>query len=390
MNLVSRNPAARSPVLAGGDDQLSSLQMMRALAAMSVAFGHTQSEAISLAAANGREFSAALLDLTGAGVDLFFVISGFVMVYASRGLFERPSAAQIFISRRVARIAPLYWAMTSFFLLVMFAAPALISSPRPGWREVASSFLFIPYYRPDEMIMQPVYRLGWTLNYEMFFYVAFACVLWMPMKRALTTLSLGFAALILAGLILAPAPGVFSYWSNPIIVEFVMGAWLGLARVSGARLPPLAAAALAAMGVAGFALQAATGLDAHAEFRPLVWGIPAAAIVAAGVLSTRAITGRGVMPPLVFLGDASYALYLSHPMVLRAMRPLWTKLGLASHVADIWFALAALAIIPLVATALYVGLERPVTRRLQALLKARWASQASNVPSTTVAATKIA
>jgi peptidoglycan/LPS O-acetylase OafA/YrhL len=349
--------------------QIAAIQVLRAIAAFSVVIGHTQRNAILIAAANHREFHPILLDLTEAGVDLFFVISGFVMVYASRELFAAPGGGVFFLSRRLARIVPLYWSMTTIFLTVMLLSSKLIPAARPELTEILASYFFIPYYRPDEHWMRPVYSVGWTLNYEMFFYAVFACVIALPVKRALTALTLLFCALAIAGVILRPAPGVFFFWSRPVILEFVMGAWIGYFCLTEFRTTNRAASILAIAGIAGFALQVMSGVYAHGYWRPLVWGLPAAAIVAAATLSNWNITSRGLWKPLVLLGSASYSLYLVHPMAVHAMHLLWDKLGLSAHASDTVFFFVTLAPIPLLAIAIYLCFEKPVTKALQVPLR---------------------
>ena len=80
-----------------------------------------------------------------AGVDVFFVISGFVMVHASRGLFARPGASGVFLARRLARIVPLYWGTTTLYLAVALAAPCLLNSALLEPWPVLASYLFIPF-----------------------------------------------------------------------------------------------------------------------------------------------------------------------------------------------------------------------------------------------------
>ena len=349
--------------------QIAAIQVLRAIAAFSVVIGHTQRNAILIAAASNREFQPVLLDLTEAGVDLFFVISGFVMVYASRELFAAPGGGLFFLSRRLARIVPLYWSMTTIFLTVMLASPKLIPVARPELTEILASYFFIPYDRPDEHWMHPVYSVGWTLNYEMFFYAVFACVIALPVKRALTALTLLFCALAIAGVILHPAPGVFFFWSRPVILEFVMGAWIGYFCLTEFRTTNRAASILAIAGIAGFALQVMSGVYAHGYWRPLVWGLPAAAIVAAAALSNWNITSRGLWKPIVLLGGASYSLYLVHPMAVHAMHLLWDKLGLSAHASDTVFFFVTLAPMPLLAIAIYLCFEKPVTKALQVPLR---------------------
>ena len=346
-------------------ERIALIQVLRAIAALSVAVGHTQRNAILVAAANHREFDPILLDLTEAGVDLFFVISGFVMVFASRDLFATPGGGLVFLSRRIARIVPLYWSMTTIFLTAMLVSPNLIPVGRLGPAEILASYFFVPYYRPEESWMHPVYSVGWTLNYEMFFYAVFGCVIAFPVKRALMVLTAVFCTLTVAGVIFRPAPGIFFFWSRPIILEFVMGAWIGYVRLTEFRVTNWTAAILVLAGAAGFALQVISGIYAHGYWRPLVWGLPAAAIIAAATLSNWNIAARGVWKPMVLLGGASYALYLVHPMAVHAMHLLWVKLGLPAYASETVYFFVTLAPLPLVAVAIYLCFEKPVTKALQ-------------------------
>lgn len=353
-------------------ERIALIQVLRAIAALSVAVGHTQRNAILVAAANHREFDPILLDLTEAGVDLFFVISGFVMVFASRDLFATPGGGLVFLSRRIARIVPLYWSMTTIFLTAMLVSPNLIPVGRLGPAEILASYFFVPYYRPEESWMHPVYSVGWTLNYEMFFYAVFGCVIAFPVKRALMVLTAVFCTLTVAGVIFRPAPGIFFFWSRPIILEFVMGAWIGYVRLTEFRVTNWTAAILVLAGAAGFALQVISGIYAHGYWRPLVWGLPAAAIIAAATLSNWNIAARGVWKPMVLLGGASYALYLVHPMAVHAMHLLWVKLGLPAYASETVYFFVTLAPLPLVAVAIYLCFEKPVTKALQMPLQHRF------------------
>ena len=147
-----------------------------------------------------------------AGVDLFFVISGFVMVYASKSLFAQRGAPRIFFLRRLARIVPLYWAVTAAivgYLLVVHGMAVLMTLHSPG--SLVASFLFYPYPRPDGLAV-PVHALGWTLNYEMFFYVLFAVAIVLPRRAAVMAVTALFVTLVVIGrLFTLPLP--FAYWS---------------------------------------------------------------------------------------------------------------------------------------------------------------------------------
>ena len=123
-----------------------------------------------------------------AGVDLFFVISGFVMVVASADLFGQRGAPPYFFLRRLARIVPLYWLLTGIFVFILFAGRHHSSSWLSA-SEVVTSLLFIPHSLPNGAVA-PVYGLGWTLNYEMMFYVVFSAVLFLRPRIAIPTLAL--------------------------------------------------------------------------------------------------------------------------------------------------------------------------------------------------------
>ncbi|MEW6436828.1 MAG: acyltransferase [Pseudomonadota bacterium] len=349
--------------------QIRSIQILRAAAALSVAFGHLQSESLSMPAAAATNFKPILLDLTGAGVDLFFIISGFVMVYASRDLFESATGGRTFLRRRIARIVPLYWLTTTVFLLTMLLLPHALSSAPPTSLEIVKSYFFIPYAHPGAKDILPIYKLGWTLNYEMFFYVVFAVLIFLPMHRALSAIAALFLALVAMGALFSPSAGPFAFWTHPIILEFVMGAFLALMFLAGRRLSSWQALLLLLCGLAGFAATTISGFDAHGAWRPLLWGLPAVLIVAAAVLRDAAHGSKPVLFGFfVLLGDASYALYLLHPLVIRALRLMWDRLGL-SQAASPWLfvGLALLLIVP-AAILVHLVFERPMTRHIQRLL----------------------
>ena len=349
--------------------QIRSIQMLRAVAALAVTFGHLEHEAASLPAAAASGFTPILLDLSGAGVDLFFVISGFVMVYASHDLFGLRQAPRLFLARRIARIVPLYWLVTTLFLLTMAAAHVLSSAP-PTAMEIVKSYFFIPYVSPGFEMMQPVFKLGWTLNYEMFFYGIFAAVLVLPSRAALAAITGLFIALVASGLWLAPGPGVMAFWSHPIILEFVLGALIAGGYRAGRRLTPQQAAFMLFAGLLGFAATPLFGLDAHGAWRPLVWGVPAALIFMASTLRVPREPARGG-EWLSSWGDASYAIYLLHPLIVRTLRIGFDNAHVTGTFAPWLFVAAGLALVVPVALAVHQWVERPLTRSLTKLLGVR-------------------
>jgi exopolysaccharide production protein ExoZ len=268
--------------------KLISIQYLRALAALMIVFFHAHSGTPLL------HTDAKALGWLQGGVDIFFVISGFVMVTSTERCAVTPGA---FLLRRLERIVPLYW----LFTLVMF-------TKFPG--ETAfklKSLIFIPHLNPDSGVYQPVIGPGWTLNLEMAFYALFAALLVLPAKRRVPV-GIGALALVtLAGHVFEWR-GVPGFYANPMVLEFAAGMAIARYRIC----LPLVLAPL------GFALMYA--LMPFYDYRLLAMGIPAVIIVAAAVGGEqRLITLR----PLAYMGSASYALYVSHAIVLGFLGRWW-------------------------------------------------------------------
>ncbi|WP_342360497.1 acyltransferase [Terrarubrum flagellatum] len=357
--------------------QIGSIQALRAVAAVTVAFGHLQHETLSMPAAALHGFEPVLLKLTGVGVDLFFVISGFVMAHASRDLFGRRDSARIFLGRRVARIVPLYWATTSLFALAMLLAPSALSSAPPTLAEIVKSYFFIPYADGGTGLVQPIYKLGWTLNFEMFFYVIFAGVLVLPRLGAIAAIVALMSGLTLFGSWLQPQPGPLSFWTHPIILEFALGMVIGGLRAEGLRLGRAEAWGIAASGCACLAIANLADPDVTGALRPLVWGAPAAMIVAAAALFESPAPRTRISSVFVALGDASYALYLLHPIAIRALRIIWDRSGASASLNPWIFIALGLAAAIIAAIIVHRLFEKPTTHVLQRWLGAK--SQRNNI-----------
>lgn len=354
--------------------QIVSVQLLRGLAALMVVFGHAQHDALLQSMKLGLAFERSHWLPWGAGVDLFFVISGFIMVYASESLFGRKGAPGDFLGRRVARIVPLYWTFTALYVLLLVIGLAGANKDFPGLAAILASFAFWPAYAAGQDVPLPVLELGWTLNYEMFFYVLFAACIGLRRERAVMAVGAVLAALVVAGHLAQPAAAAPFFWTRPIVLEFGLGMGVALLLRNGVRLSPLVRVVLLA-GAFGIlfadpiqsARQAVDWTTPNDGWRVIGWGLPAAFIVAAAVLGPQPGMVR-LAGPGVLLGDASYALYLSHPFVIVGIRKAGQILGLPGLV-GLWpMVFATLVVSCLVAVAVHHFLERPVTRFVQGLL----------------------
>jgi exopolysaccharide production protein ExoZ len=272
------------------------------------------------------------------------------MVYSSERLFGRISAPIAFLARRIARIVPLYWIMTGVMLAYVVARGFAPSDASPML--ALASFFFVPCPRPSGAI-DPLYGVGWTLNYEMFFYLVFALALTMRRGIAVASVTAVFAILALFAPSAHFLPRQVVYLSDPIILEFVLGMAVALIYRAGVRLPPVAALVLVALAIVEF-----VSLQHIALPRWIGYGGPATQTVAALALIKRTVTFRAVEK----LGDASYALYLIHPAITSVARALSNKGYLDPGTAP-WRYLASVMIISICASLIPPVQVKPAYRR---------------------------
>jgi peptidoglycan/LPS O-acetylase OafA/YrhL len=343
------------------------LQMLRALAALSVVYLHVVSDAgLNLGIGVGNF-----------GVDLFFVISGFTMSYVGH-----MSPGQ-FILRRCIRILPLYWIGTLGAFLIAWIAPTLLQSASASIPHLLHSLVFAPY--PNKLgNLQPTLALGWTLNYEMYFYLLFAAGLALTLRFAPVVA----AALLVVNVIAIRLAGVHDktilFYADPIVYEFCLGIIVFYLVEGSSAIKPVSARSTAArLGLIFGAAIAATALVLQELLgrgdRTLWAGVPAAFLVLAVVLLEKQHGIAATNSLVLLLGDSSYALYLIHPYILFGAIRLFLdpskmgapELGLAIIGLMSGAALAAIAV--------HVVVERPILAYLRGRLAPK---QSSPVPLT--------
>jgi exopolysaccharide production protein ExoZ len=332
-----------------------SIQILRALAALLVVFHHARYQI--------REFEVffygGIWPFGQAGVDIFFVISGFIMWVTTH---DRRTTPLQFMTNRIVRIVPLYWLLTLMVAAACLIAPSLFRGVVLTPEHVVKSLFFIPDFYPGMPTrIWPLLLPGWTLNYEMIFYVVFAVALLLPRHLMIPFTGAVFATAVAAGFIFDFDSAVGKFYTEPYIMEFVAGMVIGHLWLHG-RLKLPALPALAAIPVAIAGLIALTPFMTP-QNRLLVWGIPAVLIVTAGLsldLRGASISSRF----LRLMGDASYSIYLTHILTLGVLRTVWSHLGLIQH--DLGsacvFLAVSIAVSVLVGIAVYYAAEVPMMR----------------------------
>jgi exopolysaccharide production protein ExoZ len=287
-----------------------------------------------------------------AGVDVFFVISGFIIWRVAAREAQSPAS---FLWRRFTRVAPAYWVATGVVAAAVLVDPLFLPQVAVTPAHLFLSLAFIQHRDPHGLIF-PLLPPGWSLNYEALFYGIVGLALFAPPRRRLAVVTAALFAVVAFGFAVPPAYG---FIANPMLLQFAIGAWLGRQESLGLRLEPKAglgfaisgALILAALWVAGFR---------NEFFRPLLWGAPAAMIVAGFV----ALEGHPRFKPpafLIRLGDASYAIYLCH----------LPATALIAHGFGVWPAglFVPLAAAASIATGLafHAAIEQPLIRAARAL-----------------------
>lgn len=278
------------------------------------------------------------------GVDIFLVVSGFVLTYLAFGHFGRPEYVRAYAFARISRVYPVYMLLTALLVPLYLLVPALFNSVEGNQVNLLRSLLLIPDVR------LPLIPVAWTLHHELYFYLVLGAMLYLP-ERQLPKATLAWL-LVTAGLIalgqLTPRPqqGAFErVLVNPINLEFILGMTVAWAVVHGPRRGAWPCIVLALVGEAlGYALWLSlTGEYWVGDFwRVWVFGLPAALFIY-GIVLLETQRGKVFLPWLAWIGDAAYSIYLCHLMVLVVLGRLWGGLGIPGWPAHLAFLALSIA-----------------------------------------------
>jgi peptidoglycan/LPS O-acetylase OafA/YrhL len=350
---------------------LLNLNALRAFAALCVVFYHITSEA-------GLDLG---INIGTRGVDIFFVISGFIITYASS------RSAEQFFTRRLIRIVPFYWAATLAVFAIVAVLPNLFRSTKPDLVQLICSLFFIPR-ETDYAGLFPTLILGWSLNYEMYFYVAFAVALAISARWAPVLCSAIIAAVLLAIDASGATHPSVTFYARGLVFEFVFGIaafyavrWIGRHREA---MPPrtvgipllFLAAAAACVVLAAIEHAGGYGLP-----RQLSSGVPAFFVVTAMILVEEIYAVSTRNRTLYLVGEASYILYLIHPYIVYGLlRTVFKHADGYGTVTIAGLIALLLAISTAIAVAIHLVFEKPLMEALRKrLLRPRVADVADRL-----------
>jgi len=350
--------------------RLNNIQALRGIAALLVVFAHLPPMEVKH---GGDMILPAFFRFGISGVDLFFVISGFIMVYVTWHAQRSARNSLTFLFARVSRIYPIYWLISGAIFIAWLFKPALMTFD-PAQTNIVKSFLLWP----DQTY--PMLKVAWTLIHEMYFYLVFALILLLPRRFLMPALGL-WALAVISGNHLGfskvslEAALIF----HPLTLEFFMGTlagWLFMRSASKVsppntsfRLSGQLCTIIGAVMFIGSITYLTLTLDANKLLtnwsRVWYFGLPAAFIIYG--LSALERTGTTLPKWSSTFGDWSYSLYLSHILTLSVLGYMWRPFAQSGPIDNI-IALSILLIGTItVAAILWYMFERPMLRAFKKL-----------------------
>jgi len=346
---------------------IHNIQVLRGVAALAVVYYHT---GFMLYKNVHTDFQ---------GVSIFFVISGFIMTYITQ------DADNKFLIRRIIRIVPLYWIITAVAFLcfsILFPTMGHFLHNRDSLSEAGfinllvdnagafsshilvllKSFFFIPY-KNEAGNLHPYLEVGWTLNLEMLFYLIIGVMLLFKTKRATILACFVLIGIKVLDFSLTDSSKVLDFYSHGYTTFFILGvfsyyAWLILGRIHFLRkklvLFPIGFVVLCAY----FAINT---FGCHRYYSSYI--IPFSVILMALLLHSSGL--RYAWKPSIILGDASYALYLTHTVWIGIQQPLSIKMIPILKTDTIIGMFVALIMSCIIAIFVHYKIEKPTIRMLQ-------------------------
>jgi peptidoglycan/LPS O-acetylase OafA/YrhL len=355
--------------------KLKSIQFLRAVAALLVVYEHSMDVQISYGVSKQQNFYH--LDNFGCiGVDLFFVISGFIITYVANK-YNGVSQGIHFLTKRFVRINPVYYIATGLCLglYILQLQVYNISFAKDFNKSMSSLMDAILVVPPSGDInkFKPLLILGWTLSFEWLFYAFFFILILCNVKRKTLFLPGLLLILIILGQLLKPSDLRLQFLTNPIMLEFILGVIICQWYVYSEKIPVFIGTACLSIGIIGYMLLTRFGFGnvyyylstidgTNSINRVLLWGIPSSCVVAGCIILEK----NGRLYRLwnnqwaLLGGNASYSIYLLHYTVFGLLMLLYTKTGffLPSDVM-IWF---QMIVVTAISIGFYKLVEKPLLR----------------------------
>jgi peptidoglycan/LPS O-acetylase OafA/YrhL len=334
--------------------RIRNLQALRIYAAIPVVLYHTK-------------FSMPGIRPIGVfGVHMFFLLSGYIMA----SICDNDSTA--FVRRRLIRIIPLYWSLTLILYTIAWKFPHLMNATRALPSELFKSLFFVPFAKSNGLY-QPILFVGWTVNYEMFFYMMLSIGVLINRRRAALLGASIMLTVMAACSFFAQSSVIARFYSDPVLLECILGlVSYYVVRAASRKLTPAMRPVLMTLTIGSLIL-----LPAIEEFglmgnlpMTLRFGPTSFVLICSACL--LAFAGADIKAGvIVLLGDASYVMYLTHPYIVEFQDRVVGRFLPIFHVDKPIGCLIAMAVILPVSVLLYLKIDKPSLRYLNRILCGR-------------------
>ncbi|MUG99983.1 acyltransferase family protein [Scytonema sp. UIC 10036] len=339
--------------------KLNLLQVFRGLAALLVVLCHS---CLIFDQNLNQPFLSNIFLFGASGVDLFFVISGFIIFHIHSKDIGKPTKLKDFFWKRFVRVYPLYWLILTLKILTSIGELSSDKNPQ-SFLEIGKAYLLFPQ---ETEIIEKFIGVSWTLSYEIFFYIMFGLLIYFKPKFSVSIIVpwLSIVFFNFVGIIKIPQDiFLLDFLFNRIHIEFLFGV---LCSYLVSKYKITYGSTLLYVGIFLFTLSAISYnyKIITLSSRVISFGIPALLIILGSVaLEMR----KAIAPPhvLILLGDASYSTYLIHSFVINNLTKAAIKLGIVDFLTQNSFIFSLFAIINTIVTllagvAFYLCLEKPL------------------------------
>ncbi len=303
--------------------KIQNIQALRGIAVFMVILYHFVT--IEEKYGNDNIISPSFFSLGIYGVDLFFIISGFIMVWVTQTSFQNINKIKRFLYHRATRIYPTYWFFTTIILIVFLIKPSMINNAHGNKADIIESFLLIPY--KNALLL----NVAWTLVYEMFFYFIFTIILFFKKEFLLYIAPSIVLGLVLLNIVVPnyTVDNIYiSFVYSPYFIEFFIGVIIGLTFI----YQDFKKYKYVMFGFISLLFIISIFNGDMNGYRLDVWNILMISIPLAlffYLMVLAEIKYKIILPTIVqYIGNASYSIYLSHISVLSVLGLIWRKMYL--------------------------------------------------------------
>lgn len=300
---------------------LLNLQFLRAIAAILVAYCHAHGLIVNRASSLNYQGAfwleeSSFIDIGALGVDIFFMISGFIIFYST---WNKKIEFKEFILRRIIRIYPI-WSVAVCAMTIISLIPG--TSASYSLQSIILSLLLIPHYNNNGDIF-PILEIGWTLNYEVLFYLTFGIFLFLKRKISLIIITVTYTCLVILGTFVEIPFAIYSVLTNIKLLEFVIGGWLSWLFINNYKLNNLGSLLIFIILISTLYMFL---------FLEGIWLLNS--FYTRGTIALCFMALFLLYPPLkywnpakywIFIGNASYSIYLFHMFPIIILSGLWKR-----------------------------------------------------------------